>query len=103
MLIKLLLKVLQNLDEVLFVLSDYISDALFPVLKSHYEEGQQHEQLLLDALLIVSQAAELLHDVLQVFFVVHEVVRELRIETHFCQLFLAVHLVTVILLTLFLP
>lgn len=103
-LVELLLEVLEDLDQVVFVLCDYVSDALFSVLKGHYEEREQHEQLFLDAFLVVRQTAQLLHDVLQVLLVVHKVIRELRVQAHLGHLLLAVHvaLVLVILLPLFL-
>lgn len=45
-------------------------------LVSHDEERKEEEQLFLDPLLVIRKIGKLLHDVLQIFLVVHKVSSE---------------------------
>ena len=61
----------------MFVFQYNVSYPVLPVIESDNEKGKEHEELFFDPQLVVSQVAQLLHYVFQVFFVVAEVVAEL--------------------------
>ena len=72
-------KFVDDSQEVVLVLHNNIFDFVNAMFERHYEEGEQVEQLFFYSFLVVGEVAELLHDVLQVFFVVHVEGREVEV------------------------
>ena len=85
-----MLKVIDNSDQVLFVLEDDLLYFHVPALVSHDEEVKEHEELLLDPNLLVRQRSQLFKYVPKVILVVTEVITEAVINS-FTSLLLTDH------------
>lgn len=75
------MKVVDDFYQIVFVFKNDVLNFVSSVWERDNEKGEQKEQFFLDSFVIVGGVTELLHDILQIFFVIYKIIRKFVIES----------------------